>query len=419
MTPSSPRVGRRSSRHRSRTTISIILTALVTVGLASTPYTASAEEYPTWAEVEAARSDETTKQAQIGELTTLIGQIEADLAAAQQQAVILTDEWDVAQDARDRAGERALDLESQAAAAEQAADTARLTVGRLVSSMARSGGSDQLTAQLLLSGSEIDNFLNRLVTSSRLSENIDQLYLQAETTSNTAQALTNQAIVAKTERERLAVEAETAMQAAIAASQSVEKQLGLQLANSETLKAQLAVLSENRQATEADYARGEEVRRAAAAAAAAAGNGSSPQLDSGQLSDQGWARPVGGRISDGFGPRVAPTAGASSYHRGVDLGAGCGTPVYAASAGTVNYAGWYGGLGNWVQISHGAGVQTSYAHNNQLVVSPGETVAAGQLISLAGTTGVSTGCHLHFEITVDGTRIDPEPFMADRGAALG
>ena len=85
----------------------------------------------------------------------------------------------------------------------------------------------------------------------------------------------------------------------------------------------------------------------------------------------------------------------------------------------MGYAGWFGGLGNWVQLSHGAGVQTSYAHNSRLVVSAGETVVAGQLISLAGTTGVSTGCHLHYEVTVDGTRIDPEAFMTARGATLG
>ncbi|TQL46907.1 murein DD-endopeptidase MepM/ murein hydrolase activator NlpD [Subtercola boreus] len=390
-------------------------------GVAAAPVRAAADEYPTWSEVESARANESTKQTQINELSSLISQIDADLAQAQQFAVTLTDNWDLAQDASDLAQKKTRDLGAQAATAEQAATAARNAAGQLVSSMAKTGGSDQLSAQLLLSGSGADNFLYRLSATSRLSQNIGELYERAESAGNAARALTDQARVAETERARLADEARAAKDAAIVASRQVEYQLELQQRNSETLKAQLAVLVENRQATEADYTRGEQIREAAAAAAAAAAesDGSGVQVDQGQLSGQGWTRPVGGRISDGFGPRVAPTAGASSYHRGADLGAGCGTPVYAASAGTVNFAGWFGGLGNWVQLSHGGGVQTSYAHNSQLVVSEGQSVVAGQLISLAGTTGVSTGCHLHYEVTLDGTRTDPVAFMRARGAPLG
>jgi len=421
---SMPRPGRGVPRRRPRNVTALVVATTLLIGLTTTPAAVAAEDFPSWSEVEAARSDESAKQGQITEITTLIAQIEADLAQAQQLSIDLTDEWETAQLALDEAGAEARDLEEQACAAQVEADSARTTVGQLVSSLVKVGGADQLTAQVLLSGENTEDFLGRLATASRLSQSVNDMYVAAETASNTAQALTDQAVVAESERARLADDAQTAMDSAIAASQEVEAQRAAQLQNSETLKAQLAVLTENRQATEADYTRGEEVRRAAAeaaaaaAAAAAASNGGYPQLDSGQLSDQGWTRPVSGRMSDGYGPRIAPTAGASTFHNGADLGAGCGTPVYAAAAGTVNYAGWFGGFGNWVQLSHGAGVQTSYAHNSQLLVGSGESVVAGQLISLAGTTGVSTGCHLHYEVSIDGSRVDPAAFMAARGAPL-
>ncbi|ARJ07622.1 hypothetical protein B5808_19785 (plasmid) [Cnuibacter physcomitrellae] len=409
------------SASRARPHAAILSSLALTMGLILAPSSAQAADYPTWAEVEAARNNEAAQRQQIAELTAMISTLEADLATAQNAATQATQAWDQAQGDLDAATVRTQALTAEAATASAEADQARTTVGQLAATMTRTGGIDQLTAQLLLSGDNATDLLSRLTSTSQLTQTVSVLYAEADAAGNTATALASQAATAEEERARLAVEAEAAMQDAVAASQQVQANLLEQQAAAETMKAQLTVLTENRQATEADYAKGEEVRRAAAAAEAAARAAASgaPQLDSGQLSDQGWGRPVGGRISDGFGPRIAPTAGASTYHNGVDLGASCGTPVYAASAGTVNYAGWFGGFGNWVQITHGSGVQTSYAHNSQLLVSPGETVAAGQVISLAGTTGVSTGCHLHYEITVNGTRIDPEPFMSARGATLG
>jgi len=143
-------------------------------------------------------------------------------------------------------------------------------------------------------------------------------------------------------------------------------------------------------------------------------------LDPGQLSDQGWVLPVAGVISDVFGPRPdKPVAGVGDFHEGTDIAADCGQAVSASRGGTVVSADWNGSYGNWVLIDHGNGVQTGYAHNSAILVSEGQTVAAGETIAEVGSTGASSGCHLHFEVRVDGAQIDPQSFMNARGITLG
>ena len=141
----------------------------------------------------------------------------------------------------------------------------------------------------------------------------------------------------------------------------------------------------------------------------------------GSGSGSGWVRPSGGGISSGYGYRVNPVSGQWKLHDGVDLAPGCSTPIYAAASGTVNYAGAYGGYGNYVRIAHGGGLSTAYGHivNGGIKVRNGQSVVAGQLIALVGSTGNSTGCHLHFETRINGNSTDPVPFMAARGVGLG
>ena len=159
---------------------------------------------------------------------------------------------------------------------------------------------------------------------------------------------------------------------------------------------------------------------AQAAYSEAAGMGTWASLDLGQLSGQGWALPVSGTITSPFGSRPnKPVDGVGDYHNGTDIAAGCGLPVYAATGGIVIEAGYQGTYGNWVLIDHGNGVQTGYAHNSSILVSEGEQIAAGATIALVGSTGASTGCHLHFETRIDGTQVDPEPFMSAREITLG
>ena len=119
----------------------------------------------------------------------------------------------------------------------------------------------------------------------------------------------------------------------------------------------------------------------------------------------------GARITQPFGPNHDPFTGAPGFHPGVDFGAAMGTPIHAAGDGTVVFAAWEGGYGNYTCISHGHNVATCYAHQSAVLVKVGDPVTRGQVIGLVGTTGYSTGPHLHFEVRVDGTPVDPMPWL--------
>ena len=122
----------------------------------------------------------------------------------------------------------------------------------------------------------------------------------------------------------------------------------------------------------------------------------------------GWVRPCSyTSITSPFGYRKSPTSGASTYHQGVDLDTGTGWPVVAAKAGTVTIAGWGKAAGNYVQINHHDGFSSIYMHLSSIGVSAGQNVSAGQYIGATGSTGVSTGDHLHFGISLNGVYVNP------------
>lgn len=132
-----------------------------------------------------------------------------------------------------------------------------------------------------------------------------------------------------------------------------------------------------------------------------------------------WPTNPDAPITSYFGPRVAPTAGASSYHQGIDIGVGSGTEVYATESGTVVNSEYKEFNGNWIKIDHGNGFESLYLHNSQLLVSVGDVVAKGQVIALSGNTGVGTGPHLHFAIKLNGNYIDPLLYLYDNGKGNG
>lgn len=113
------------------------------------------------------------------------------------------------------------------------------------------------------------------------------------------------------------------------------------------------------------------------------------------------------RLSSGFGTRVDPIDGSHRAHRGLDMPGRAGTPILAAAPGTIGFAGRAGGYGQMVEIDHGGGLKTRYAHLSQILVRPGETVSREQAIALMGSTGRSTGNHLHFEVRMNGRPTDP------------
>jgi len=122
-------------------------------------------------------------------------------------------------------------------------------------------------------------------------------------------------------------------------------------------------------------------------------------------------RPVPGRITSPFGPRSHPIFGSTSSHPGIDMHARTGDPIFAAADGEVITARWINGYGNAVVISHGGGFSTLYGHQSEILVAVGDTVTGGETIGLVGSTGWSTGPHLHFEVRVHGIVVDPAPFL--------
>lgn len=121
----------------------------------------------------------------------------------------------------------------------------------------------------------------------------------------------------------------------------------------------------------------------------------------------GLLMPVVGHITSTFGARRHPILGYTRMHAGVDFGAAWGSPIYAVGDATVVFAGWHGGHGNFVKLDHGSGFGTGYGHMSRIAVSPGEHVRAGQVIGYVGSTGLSTGPHLHYELYRGGVPVNP------------
>jgi murein DD-endopeptidase MepM/ murein hydrolase activator NlpD len=130
-----------------------------------------------------------------------------------------------------------------------------------------------------------------------------------------------------------------------------------------------------------------------------------------QLSAIPNGRPSQGYITSGFGTRADPFTGGRAHHMGIDFSARTGDPVLAAAGGVVSFAGIKTGFGNVVEVDHGNGYSTLYGHNSRLVVRVGDIVRAGQELAKAGSTGRSTGPHVHFEVHVNGRPVNPRPFL--------
>ncbi|UAJ81643.1 peptidoglycan DD-metalloendopeptidase family protein [Leifsonia sp. ZF2019] len=412
--------GERTPRRRGRvlrTGIAALIVAAVAAAGSVAP--AYADDYPSWQDVQNAKANESTASAQVDKITNLIAQLKGEVATTQAEAEKRGAELQVAEAKFDDANMRAQELDKQAAESQQKADAASAQAGKLAAQLYRTGGRN-LTANLFLSGNGAsskspDKLLSDLGSMSKLVEQSNKVYSDAKAAQNTADSLSAQAEVAKAEREKLQIAAQAAMEAAIAAAKAAQDKLAEQQKQIVVMQAQLAALKDATAKTVQGYEAGV---AAAAAAAAARGSGGLP---GGYVGPQGWAVPAAGPITDGFGSRPSPGGVGSTYHQGIDIGAGCGSPIYAAYGGTVIYAGYYGSYGNFVLIDNGGGIKTGYAHirDGGIMVGIGQGVGAGQPIARVGTTGASTGCHLHFEVRINDVKIDGIPFMRDRQAPLG
>ena len=141
------------------------------------------------------------------------------------------------------------------------------------------------------------------------------------------------------------------------------------------------------------------------------GNNESSDTTQPAVSAFTWPCPSSRRITSDYGPRESPTAGASSYHKGIDIGAAYGADIVAAADGTVVFAGYSNSAGNYVTVNHGGGLYTVYMHCSSLLVSKGQSVSRGQVIAKVGSTGISTGNHLHFGVSLNGSYVNPWNYL--------
>ncbi|MBF4617694.1 peptidoglycan DD-metalloendopeptidase family protein [Clavibacter sp. VKM Ac-2873] len=401
------------------------------------PSAQAAEEYPTWSEVQAARSSEQATADQVTRITSLISGLAAEVDAAAALALQRADEHAAAVDALDEATGELQALESKAERAQADADQAKRQVGQLVAQLARSGGGGDVSLRLFTSGGEdADALLSRMGTATKLADRQDTAFTAAVTSARTAASLGKQASVAKEALAALAADAEAKLQEASAAQARADQALAEQETRSSELQAQLTTLRDSRISVEEGFAIGERKRqeaaaaearrRAEAAAAAAAANAAArppanaprPPSSGGQPSASGWTMPIRSYgFYQSYGMRLHPIAKVWRLHAGDDFGTGCGTPIYAAAAGTVQFAGGSSGFGNAITLNHGGGVTSVYGHmySYGVMVRTGQTVQAGQQIGAVGNAGYSTGCHLHFEIRQGGVATSPMPFLRARG----
>ena len=126
----------------------------------------------------------------------------------------------------------------------------------------------------------------------------------------------------------------------------------------------------------------------------------------------------GAALTSDFGMRTHPVLGGRRRHSGIDLAAPTGTPIYATADGIIGRADWFSSYGLYISIDHGASMETRYAHLSRLAVAAGDNVKKGELIGYVGSTGRSTGPHLHYEVRVDGVAVNPIPYMVESEAQL-
>jgi murein DD-endopeptidase MepM/ murein hydrolase activator NlpD len=394
-----------------RTVASAVILGLVIATAGAAP--ANATTYPTWSDVRAAQKSEAKAKAAISRITSLLKQQQAELDSAKK----LTEQYGAAaESAQAKVDEQALiltNLQEQEAKAAASAKQSRAAAAEVVSELYRSGNGD-LSASLFVSGNQADDLLYQLGAMSTIAEKSQAIYEIAQRDSNAEKALGAQAAVAKKVFDEASAEAKAQLAKAQAAEIDYQKKVDAAVETHATLVAQLAVLTQKRKVTQKDYKAGVEARRKAAAANG--GHGFSTPKSS------GWANPLitsAQWISSPYGYRVDPfNSHRVTFHNGTDIAVGCGTPVYAGTSGTVIYGGAYGSLGNIVQIRHASGVVTMYGHLLSAAVHSGH-VEAGQYIARSGTTGTSTGCHLYYRVTINGSITNPQPFMSKRGVTLG
>ena len=412
------------------------------------PAHAIVSDLPTWQDVEKAKQNEAAASAKVTEIKDLLVKVQQEVERTRAESEAASVKFDQAASQLRDAQARVEALDTQAKASEAEAKQASEQAAALVSQIYRSGGVDRNLSLFLESdGSTADALLDRLAQTEKATERNTNIWQTAERAMNSAQTLSEQADSAREERDKLAKEAEANQQRAAEIADAARNKQVEQEKQQKLLEQQLAALEDKTTSTTKGYEerlvleeqerqrieaeRQEAIRKAQEEAANNANNGGGNtgggntgggntgggntgggNNGGGQVTPGGWTNPLGG------GYWVSTEWWGYYGHTGMDLAIGQGTPIRAAAGGTVSFSGWAGqySYGNMAEINHGGGVSTLYGHMQYTPsVSYGQNVVAGQVIGYVGSTGNSTGPHLHFETKVGGVPQDPRPFMANRG----
>jgi murein DD-endopeptidase MepM/ murein hydrolase activator NlpD len=345
---------------------------------------ARAKEQRLSAEIADVSSRIRTLESQVGDVSTDLALLEQDLALQREKLARITELWQLQTEKLGflrRQHEQAIDRLSD----------------RLVA-IYQSG--NLTTVDVLLDSSNFSELVTRLdyarelaAQDERIAESVgrakDRIRLQQANTTVTRKKIfaVAQAVAARTQQTRAVRNQLVAREDALAGTRSERR---------ETLASV--------QKEKAEYLH--EVEALAAVSASLASRIQSSQSSSQVVpSSSGLIWPVSGPVTSGYGWRWG------RMHEGIDIAVPTGTPVSAAASGRVIYAGWMGGYGNLVVIDHGAGLATAYGHNSSIAAGSGSSVSQGQTIAYAGSTGHSTGPHVHFEVRVNGSAVDPLGYL--------
>ncbi|MFC6233596.1 peptidoglycan DD-metalloendopeptidase family protein [Leucobacter soli] len=398
----------KSSRIR-RISMSLVVVGAMVALIFSNPggssTAAHAVDLPTWDDVQAAKQNEATAVAKVQEIEQLIAQSEAELQRLRTATETANAKWQEAETAAEEAAQRAQELETEASASQEEAREASDQASDIISQLYRSGGVDYSTEVFFQADAETtDALLNRLAMMERATQRNSTMAERAQLALNTAASLGEQAEVAQEARDQLASEAEAMAQTAAQNLDDQRAEFLQQEAQQQELQAQLAALKDATTTTVTGYEERlrieEEQRRNQQAAGGGGGGGG------GTPGGSGWYQPV-------------PISWISTYfrqpwsHTGLDLPAGCGTPIVAPASGTVVVAGWVDNFGGYMTyLNQDNGYQTRFAHQiGTPPVSYGQWVPAGAVIGYVGNTGMSFGCHVHYEVLSGGSFVDPTPFI--------
>ncbi|HMT32155.1 MAG: M23 family metallopeptidase [Actinomycetales bacterium] len=370
-------------------------------------------------------------QAQLPAAEAALADAQAKARAAEKYNTEVGLQLQVAQANEARAGENL-------SRSEAALDSTQRVLDAFAADMFQGGGDSQLS--VALGAVSADDFATRLVLADTVTSMTNEALNQLAAARADGEATRAYLVAVRAEVEDLKRRAEAALSAANAskaaaatAKQAVDSLIAekasyagqvesrkadelakLQAAEAEQARLQAVLVEQARLAREAEAARKKAEAAAAAAAAAAGKSYTPPARDSNPTGGAFLSYPANGRITSEFGMRFHPILLVWKLHTGTDFGIPCGTPVYATAAGRVISAGWGGGYGNRIMIDHGIqrGVDlvTTYNHLSS-IVAHGGSVARGQLIGYSGTTGYSTGCHLHFETLEDGSFVNPRTWI--------